>query len=89
MSEPAKKDIGLAEGYCARCDKNVMPAGQEYPHDHPEHFDGVSEFQCLACGRREGRWTRRVLTDGASEPRYGVEREAAIADDDYRKTNSG
>lgn len=65
-----------------------MVIGVEYDYDHPEHYDGVSEWRCPRCSRREGRWTGRALTDGASEPRFGIEREAAIAEDDYRKTTS-
>lgn len=80
MHEPAKKDAGLADGYCARCDKNIMPIGVQYSYDHPESYDGVSEWVCGECGRREGRWTGAVLTEGASEPRHGVEREDNIQD---------
>ncbi len=34
-------------------------------------FDGVSEWCCPDCGRREGRWTGKVLVTGEMEPRYG------------------
>ena len=84
LNEPAKKGAGLADGYCARCDATVMVAGVEYAYDHPEHYDGVSEWCCLKCGRREGRWTGVVLTGGASEPRYGEEREETIRDEQDR-----
>lgn len=81
--EPAKKDAGLADGYCARCDQAVMPEGICYPEGHPEaRADGVhevSEWKCLRCGRREGRWTGAVLTGGASEPLFGEEDESKIA----------
>ena len=30
-------------------------------------FDGVSEWVCPDCGRREGRWSGRVLADGETE----------------------
>lgn len=82
--EPAKKDAGLADGYCARCDQAVMAIGVEYTHDSPEHYDGVSEWQCSRCGRREGRWTGSVLTGGASEPRLGEEREENITEEQAR-----
>lgn len=84
--EPAKKDAGLADGYCRRCDRNDFGrvGGVQYDYDHPEHHDGVSEWVCLTCGRREGRWTGAVLTNGASEPRYGVERDEVIAAENYR-----
>lgn len=34
-------------------------------------FDGISEWMCPVCGRREGRWTGKVLGEGETEPRYG------------------
>lgn len=34
-------------------------------------YDGVSEWRCPDCGRREGRWSGKVLQDGETEPRYG------------------
>lgn len=82
--EPAKADAGLADGYCRRCDRTVMPFAIEYSYDSPEHYDGVSEYQCPRCGRREGRWTGAVLTGGASEPRLGEEREHKIAEEQSR-----
>lgn len=36
-----------------------------------EDYDGVSEWICEGCGTRLGRWTKRVLTGGDIEPRYG------------------
>lgn len=84
LGEPAKKDAKLADGYCRRCDKTVMPIGVEYSHDHPEHFDGVSEWRCPRCGRREGRFTGRLLTEGASEPRLGEERDTTIPEEQSR-----
>lgn len=82
--EPAKKDAGLADGYCARCDKNVIATAVEYAHGHPERYDGISEYRCNRCGRREGRWTGNVLSDGASEPRFGEERTETIAAEQAR-----
>ena len=81
LNEPAKKDAGLADGYCRRCDKTVMPIGVEYSWDHPEHYDGVSEWRCGECGWREGRWTGSILTEGASEPRLGEERTKRVNSD--------
>lgn len=65
---------------CTRCG---APPEQhlaiQYSYDHPEHYDGTSEFKCLRCGLRRGRWSGKILTsngkgDVSSEPRYGVER---------------
>jgi len=49
---------------------NMM--GVEYPHNHPQHYDGVSEWKCTACGLRIGRWSGNYLKIGEVEPRYGV-----------------
>lgn len=76
--EPAKRDAKLVDGYCRRCDRTVMVMTTVYDIDHPEYYDIGSEFSCPRCGRREGRWTGSVLTEGATEPRFGIERESAI-----------
>jgi hypothetical protein len=47
---------------------------EEYPHDVPEHYDGVSEIHCLDCGKRYGRWTGKELAEGEKEPRFGIPR---------------
>lgn len=53
---------------CKKCgSENVV--GVEYPHDHPEHYDGVSEVECRACGARIGRWSGKGLADGEAEKR--------------------
>ena len=46
----------------------------EYPYDHPDHYDGISEKQCRKCGKRVGRWSGRVLAEGETEPRWGERR---------------
>lgn len=43
----------------------------EYGYGHPEHYDGISEYKCLSCGYRQGRWTGKELKLGFIEPRYG------------------
>lgn len=83
--EPAKKDASLADGYCRGCDHAVLAIGVQYDYTSPEHYDGISEWVCPDCRRREGRWTGSVLTDGSTEPRYGVERDAVIAIEQDRK----
>lgn len=87
LHEPAKADAKLVDGYCADCDKTVMPIGVEYAYGEPEHYDGISEWRCPTpgCNRREGRWTGARLTDGASEPRFGEERDEVIAEEQDRK----
>lgn len=86
--EPAKRDAGLADGYCARCDRTVIATGVCYHEDHPESRDDgvaeVNEWECPRCGRREGRWTGAVLTGGASEPLNGVEDDSKIAEEQSR-----
>lgn len=55
---------------CPNC-KSGDVAMVEYSWDHPDHYDGVSEIYCQACGARYGRWSGRKLEDGESEGRYG------------------
>ena len=52
------------------CDERHL-IGVEYPYDHPDRYDGVSEWRCLACGKRVGRWTGRELVGEETEPRHG------------------
>lgn len=61
----------LRDGYCEHCQREVKVMGVEYGYPSPERYDGVSEFVCGTCGRREGRWTGRVLTGSMVEPRFG------------------
>jgi hypothetical protein len=48
---------------CPKCDKLMM--GIEYSYDHPEHYDGISEWKC--CGLRIGRWSKKILTGNEVE----------------------
>lgn len=41
----------------------------EYPYDHPEHYDGISEYNCTDCGTRWGRWSGKILTGDEYELR--------------------
>ncbi len=45
----------------------------EYPHNVPEHYDGISEIECLDCKKRYGRWTLKELAPEEREPRFGIE----------------
>ena len=57
---------------CKKCgSNNIMMV--EYSWDSPEHYDGVSEINCQACGARFGRWSGRELTEGELEKRFGGE----------------
>lgn len=72
---------GLANNHCKGCGADLIyerggttysrVIGVEYPYGSPERYDGVSEWQCPDCGRREGRWTGKVLEDGEIEKRFG------------------
>ncbi len=58
---------------CSKCgSKNIVAV--EYSWDSPEHYDGISEIQCLDCGVRIGRWSGKELKDGEAEKRYGGEK---------------
>jgi hypothetical protein len=57
--------------YCATCERETTVSGAEYAYGDPNRYDGISEWVCLVCGRREGRWTGKELKDGEAEPRFG------------------
>ena len=61
---------------CPECGGSI--GGVEYSWDHPEHYDGVSEWACFTggtdgggCGFRLGRWSGRRLGEGDYEKRWG------------------
>lgn len=54
---------------CPECKKLMIAI--EYSYDHPDHYDGVSEWNCEACKIRFGRWSGKRLADGEWEKRYG------------------
>ena len=55
---------------CPKCQaKNIV--GVEYHGLHPQRYDGISEWMCLSCKYRQGRWTGKELTRGFVEPRLG------------------
>ena len=58
---------------CPKCG-NENICGIEYAWDHPEYYDGISEWRCLACSYRQGRWSGKELLNGDTEKRYGGER---------------
>lgn len=70
---------GLADDYCAGCNetKRYSADGKEYSKvigvEYQGCYDGVSEWRCPDCGRREGRWSGKVLGEGEFEERYGGE----------------
>ena len=43
----------------------------EYGWEHPQHYDGISEYRCMDCKYREGRWSGKELKDGEWELKYG------------------
>ncbi|EKE19660.1 MAG: hypothetical protein ACD_8C00124G0009 [uncultured bacterium] len=58
---------------CSKCgSKNI--GGVEYNYTSPERYDGISEWVCLDCGFRVGRWSGKELKDGEIEKRYGGEK---------------
>lgn len=71
VCEGCGADLKGVNGY-VRC------IGIEYSYDSPDHYDGISEYCCPDCGRREGRWTGKVLRDGESEPLFGKTRREAL-----------
>jgi metal-dependent hydrolase (beta-lactamase superfamily II) len=60
---------------CKKCEsENIVFV--EYSHDHPDHYDGISEIQCLECSTRFGRWSNKELAPNESEKRFGVIKKA-------------
>lgn len=55
---------------CPKCGSDQI-IGCEYGYGMKERYDGVSEYRCVKCGFRKGRWSGRELKDGEYEPRYG------------------
>jgi len=50
----------------------------EYMPDMKDHYDGTSEYRCRSvtgknrvCDTRWGRWTKRILLSGETEPPHG------------------
>ena len=61
------------ENKCKKCNsENVIFV--EYSWDHPEHYDGTSEVECLTCGARFGRWSGKELGPNEYEKRVGRKR---------------
>lgn len=50
---------------------SVNVVGVEYPWNHPQRYDGVSEWRCTECGARIGRWSGAVLEPEQVEARPG------------------
>jgi hypothetical protein len=48
--------------------------GVEYPYNHPQHYDGVSEWRCTNCGLRIGRFSGAFLKDDEVEGWCGTPR---------------
>jgi len=59
QAEEAAKDYGWTPENKQTAGINYI--GVEYPYDHPAHYDGVSEWNCTACGGRIGRFTSKIL----------------------------
>lgn len=55
---------------CKKCGSEEIVL-VEYAHDHPEHYDGISEIKCLKCGARFGRWSGKELGPDETEKRNG------------------
>lgn len=60
---------------CSKCGGEIV--GVEYHWSVKEHYDGVSEFMCLKCKRRVGRWSNIELKTGEFEKpfNYGTEKQ--------------
>lgn len=68
----------LCDDYCTGCNETkryTADDGHEYSRvigiEYEGVYDGISEWRCPDCGRREGRWSGNILQGGETEPRYG------------------
>lgn len=63
----------LRDGVCPNAHPPAEVVLCQYDYDHPAHYDGASEYVCMApgCGRREGRWSGKVLVGDEYEERFG------------------
>lgn len=50
---------------CPYCHGEMI--GVEYSYDSPYHYDGISEWDCLKCNKRFGRWSKKVLGENEYE----------------------
>jgi hypothetical protein len=51
---------GINHINCIACNTpNVVMI--EYDWTNPQHWDGVSEYHCLSCNTRWGRWSGKIL----------------------------
>ncbi len=69
---PLPNETMSQEMACPQCGKQLIAI--EYPYDHPDFYDGVSEWACIPCGYHRGRWSGKLLGDGETEPKYGRKR---------------
>ena len=54
---------------CPKCkSKNII--AMEYGYPSPECYDGISEYRCLDCKYRQGRWSKLGLKDDEIESVY-------------------
>jgi len=54
---------------CPECKEHMI--GVEYWYTSPNRYDGVSEWMCLPCDIRIGRWSGKRLAEGEEEKRFG------------------
>lgn len=66
-AEAAAESYGWTPENKATFRVNVI--GVEYAYDHPQHYDGVSEYRCTNCGLRIGRFSKAFLKDDEVEGR--------------------
>lgn len=60
---------------CAACGEEKDVIHIEYDYKCRARYDGISEIYCQKCGKRTGRWTRKILAEGEVEWPHGRERK--------------
>ena len=56
---------------CIKCENKEL-VGVEYFYGHNERYDGISEWLCLECNTRVGRWSGIILKEDEVESRFGA-----------------
>ena len=54
---------------CKKCNKENIVSVQY--RGTTEDYDGISEYECIDCWYRQGRWSGKELLEGELEKRYG------------------
>jgi hypothetical protein len=69
LAEEAAAHCGWTSENKLKFKVNMM--GVQYAYDHPQHYDGLSEWRCTVCGARFNACTGQLLADNEIVSRHG------------------